>query len=493
MPSQDEIRSIGPQDTVIAVMGATGVGKSTFIALATGSDEATVGHNLRSCTEKVQPVRHTHNDRSFVFLDTPGFDDTKMSDVEVLANIAEWLTTTYRQGITLAGVLYLQRISDNKVTNTTMRNTQMFEMICGQGALQNVILVTTMWDHVDEETGRSREEQLRDQFWKSMVDSGSRVARFTHTHDSAWQIVNRLDGVRRPLRLQMEMVDQRKSLSQTSAGISLFKWLDKLMVELRALLKKLRTVLQGVSDPVATEEIKNDVVKTEKKLKRAVEQRQRLGQSKGSFADVVRGVGLSRSSSLNDGVIASSPTSIASSSSSTSLPSILEPARRWLVGKNILAHGVAAAEIAPVPFLKGVVSLSYRVVESIEAMNRTDRSLIALARSARKLCSVIQEQKSVQNLSGDVKHALQDLVEDLQEVQAVLKRMKSHGKVHKYILQQADEHLLAACNQSIHDAYNLFMLKCVIAIHQDIQQIRENQQVTIRSTSPFRRFGSATM
>jgi hypothetical protein len=35
------------QDIVIAVMGGTGVGKSSFIAAATGQD-VTIGHNLYS-------------------------------------------------------------------------------------------------------------------------------------------------------------------------------------------------------------------------------------------------------------------------------------------------------------------------------------------------------------------------------------------------------------------------------------------------------------
>ena len=34
---------------VIAIMGTTGSGKSTFIQKATGSEEKIIGHNLASC------------------------------------------------------------------------------------------------------------------------------------------------------------------------------------------------------------------------------------------------------------------------------------------------------------------------------------------------------------------------------------------------------------------------------------------------------------
>ena len=38
--------------TLIAVMGATGSGKSNFIRLLTGADESEVGHSLESCKDR---------------------------------------------------------------------------------------------------------------------------------------------------------------------------------------------------------------------------------------------------------------------------------------------------------------------------------------------------------------------------------------------------------------------------------------------------------
>lgn len=38
-----------PTDTVIAVMGTTGVGKSTFVNFFSDSKKAPVGRNLESC------------------------------------------------------------------------------------------------------------------------------------------------------------------------------------------------------------------------------------------------------------------------------------------------------------------------------------------------------------------------------------------------------------------------------------------------------------
>jgi len=85
-------------DIIIPVMGPTGVGKSTFINIAAGQDRTLVGHDLTSCTAEIQVVRVTHPrfpSRRIVFVDTPGFDDTYVSDTEILRRIANWLKDTY--------------------------------------------------------------------------------------------------------------------------------------------------------------------------------------------------------------------------------------------------------------------------------------------------------------------------------------------------------------------------------------------------------------
>jgi GTPase Era involved in 16S rRNA processing len=55
-----------------------------------------IGNDLKSQTQTVQPIRCLHPDgrRNIVLVDTPGFDDTHMSDAQVLRIIANWLKET---------------------------------------------------------------------------------------------------------------------------------------------------------------------------------------------------------------------------------------------------------------------------------------------------------------------------------------------------------------------------------------------------------------
>ena len=145
----------------------------------------------------------------------------------------------------LTGLLFLHRISDNRMTGTSRKNTDIFEMVCGPDALQNVILVTTMWDGMDIAIGSQREKELRTYFWQSMIAFGSQIARFESTYQSAWKILNQFTGDALPLLLQKEMVEENKSLPQTTAGSAHFRWLRPLVTQFRDIVAALRQLFSG--------------------------------------------------------------------------------------------------------------------------------------------------------------------------------------------------------------------------------------------------------
>lgn len=69
---------------------------SQFVNNAAGRTEVAIGYDLKSQTRAVQPVRCPHPDgrRNIVLVDTPGFDDTHLSDALILKTIANWLKDT---------------------------------------------------------------------------------------------------------------------------------------------------------------------------------------------------------------------------------------------------------------------------------------------------------------------------------------------------------------------------------------------------------------
>ncbi|CRL21568.1 GTP-binding protein, HSR1-related [Penicillium camemberti] len=205
---------------LIAVMGLTGTGKSTFIQTATQSPEVIVGHDLESCTSEMKGYTFHYKGHNVNLIDTPGFDDTHKSETEVLTSIATWLEESYGNHEKLNGVIYLHSINKPRMEGSALRNLRLFRQLCGESPLKNVVLGTTFWGAVNEEAGKSREKELRlrPEFWGQMVERGSRMMRVTD-RASALEIVDYLmPMVPVPLEIQKEMVDQEKHLIDTAAG-----------------------------------------------------------------------------------------------------------------------------------------------------------------------------------------------------------------------------------------------------------------------------------
>ncbi|KAK1962488.1 P-loop containing nucleoside triphosphate hydrolase protein [Colletotrichum sublineola] len=211
-------------DIFIAVMGLTGSGKSTFVSHLTKS-AVPIGSKLQSCGE-VTVYQYQYNTSTNVYLvDTPGFDDTNLSDSDVLKEIASWLTSSYHHEVKLTGILYLHRITDLRMGGSAKKNLFMFKKLCGPEALKHVVLVTTMWELVDEKLGLERQDELEttEEFWGYMLSKGSRIEKHLNTTQSARHIISRFISQSRPatpvlLAIQDEMVNKSKNLDETEAG-----------------------------------------------------------------------------------------------------------------------------------------------------------------------------------------------------------------------------------------------------------------------------------
>ncbi|KAK1223445.1 hypothetical protein PQX77_013684 [Marasmius sp. AFHP31] len=176
---------------LIALMGATDCGKTTFIDLLSGGSSG----NGTSPTSSIElsPAFVVGN-RAVALIDTPGFDDVTKTETEILNMLAVFLSKTLEEKTRLTGIIYLHRISDMRVSGISARNIRIFRELCGEDTLKNVVIVTNRWEEVPEDSGEAREEELRtkDIFFKPALDKGARMVRHNNTHDSASTIVKSL-------------------------------------------------------------------------------------------------------------------------------------------------------------------------------------------------------------------------------------------------------------------------------------------------------------
>jgi hypothetical protein len=179
----------------------------------------------------VEDVWFMYNDTLRVHLiDTPGFDDTNLSDVQVLQNIAHWLSLSFKNGVKLSGIIYLHRITEPRMTGSIRRNLLMFKKLCGENSFRSVILATTWWSNIEEAKGVSHEQELinKDEWWGQMTKRGSRVFRHTGSHagentgsrDSALALIGYILSLHRrvTLDIQDEIINKGQDIEDTAAA-----------------------------------------------------------------------------------------------------------------------------------------------------------------------------------------------------------------------------------------------------------------------------------
>ncbi|KAK6517966.1 hypothetical protein TWF506_005133 [Arthrobotrys conoides] len=212
-----------PASPIIAIMGETGAGKSSFIKALGGRDDSgsfpLVGHSLNSTTKKVEWYSAVAGSKGFYILDTPGFDDSYMSDFEILEGLTQELATIYSNSRPLTGIIYVHDVSKEKMGGTSHKSLRTFQKLIGERSMENVVLVTTHWRSFLRGDQVKREDELRKTFWASMIERGSKILRHDGSRKSAVRIVKEMLD-RKPVVVKIvdQMVNQKMAFYQTDAG-----------------------------------------------------------------------------------------------------------------------------------------------------------------------------------------------------------------------------------------------------------------------------------
>jgi hypothetical protein len=80
------------------------------------------------------------------------------------------------------------------MSGSQQKNLRIFKSVCGEGDMQNVVVVMTMWNRLgDCQEGERREIELKQCYWGDMMAEGCMVKRFQDTYQSAWDIIGRFE------------------------------------------------------------------------------------------------------------------------------------------------------------------------------------------------------------------------------------------------------------------------------------------------------------
>lgn len=100
-------------DVIIALMGETGVGKTSFVRRVTGNTCVRPNHSMypeRSAVASHRfPVTSPEGDRrwNITLIDCPGFDNIQVPDNNIIKSILEYLHKPNEQDRKLHGIIYM--------------------------------------------------------------------------------------------------------------------------------------------------------------------------------------------------------------------------------------------------------------------------------------------------------------------------------------------------------------------------------------------------
>lgn len=121
---------------------------------------------------------HAHiNGDFFLFVDTPGLNETGGNNADILREIGRFLNAT-KDSVTYAGVLYIHPATV-QFSNDCQRALEFLEHFCGLEYSPHITFVTTMWDECTKERTMKRHdenvEQIVEKKWAPFIDKGAAV------------------------------------------------------------------------------------------------------------------------------------------------------------------------------------------------------------------------------------------------------------------------------------------------------------------------------
>ena len=226
-----------------------------------------------------------------MIVDCPGFNDTKMSDAEVLSEIASVLSTQYllENQLRLRGILYLRDITKPRMEGSDMTTFELFSKLVGKKAFPYVVFVTTKWGLLDKKNqmvGNEREMELKEDFWKEMImeGRGSYVTRFLDTKDSAEGIISQVVGNADPvvLKIQHELIDEDMELGDTSAGAVLAGVVEERLGATTRKIRRCRDRMEDETNATIQSNTLLEIQKAEKAREQAQNDQYHLKRKVGS-------------------------------------------------------------------------------------------------------------------------------------------------------------------------------------------------------------------
>ncbi|PPR01470.1 hypothetical protein CVT24_001874 [Panaeolus cyanescens] len=219
-----------PRRILLMLMGPTGAGKSSFIEALSGRHLGIAKDQLEGFTQAVSAFKLVNvitnrgpSGRYPIYvIDTPGFSDPNVSQLEIVQKVEKWMRDC--QFTVVTHVLYFTPITDIRIPGSKRRTLDMFKSLTGIETARDLTIVTSMWNMVfsekQYENAEKRFHELSDDIWRDFTSQGTQIVKFENTQDSALSILNTVFSITSAshfFRFE-EMIDKNLDIRDTPFG-----------------------------------------------------------------------------------------------------------------------------------------------------------------------------------------------------------------------------------------------------------------------------------
>ena len=140
------------------------------------------------------------------------------------------------------------------MTGSSVKNLQLLQDLCGN-ELKNVLLVTTFRDLVPKGQGEKRETELANNYWRPLLELGSRMHRYRHKSSGEDLIRDILDHQSHIIELQLhiELTQAERTLLDTMVGRRLEEGLNHQLEQLGMTVNQIQEEQRAVEGRKHTE------------------------------------------------------------------------------------------------------------------------------------------------------------------------------------------------------------------------------------------------
>ncbi|PPQ79290.1 hypothetical protein CVT24_007253 [Panaeolus cyanescens] len=203
---QESIRKSGSSNAASAPHGKRSPRSRFFIeALACNKSLAISKDQLEGFTQTVtgyhvkNMIVINSNGSSFqlCLLDSPGFSDARISEMEIMKQVKDWLDLQGHQFVNV--ILYFCPITGTRVPGSQIRTIKMLKSLVHEYDIKRgtATIVSTMWDQVGsniraQQRANNNYASLTENHFKDMIqfNQSTGLAKFMNTQESALEILN---------------------------------------------------------------------------------------------------------------------------------------------------------------------------------------------------------------------------------------------------------------------------------------------------------------